>query len=69
MRVQSHITKKEKEKERLMHTGYVECVGSKLIWCKMLKILRILTDGMKEMFYLMTHSTHFIYGYMASNIW
>ena len=23
----------------------------------------------KEMFYLMTHSTHFIYGYMASNIW
>ena len=23
----------------------------------------------KEMFYLMTHSTHFIYGYMASYIW
>ena len=23
----------------------------------------------KEMFYLMTHSTHFIYGYMASDIW
>ena len=23
---------------------------------------------MKEMFYLMTHSTHFIYGYMASDI-
>ena len=23
----------------------------------------------KEMFYLTTHSTHFIYGYMASNIW
>ena len=22
-----------------------------------------------EMFYLMTHSTHFIYGYMASDIW
>ena len=22
----------------------------------------------KEMFYLMTHSTHFIYGYMASDI-
>ena len=21
------------------------------------------------MFYLMTHSTHFIYGYMVSNIW
>ena len=23
----------------------------------------------KEMFYLMMHSTHFIYGYMASDIW
>ena len=26
-------------------------------------------QGRKEMFYLTTHSTHFIYGYMASNIW
>ena len=25
-------------------------------------------NGM-EMFYLTTHSTHFIYGYMASDIW
>ena len=24
--------------------------------------------GMKEVFYLTTHSTHFIYGYMASGI-
>ena len=23
----------------------------------------------REMFYLTTHSTHFIYGYMASDIW
>ena len=23
----------------------------------------------KEIFYLMTHSTHFVYGYMASDIW
>ena len=23
-------------------------------------------EGKKEIFYLMTHSTHFIYGYMAS---
>ena len=23
----------------------------------------------EEMFYLTTHSTHFIYGYMASDIW
>ena len=26
-------------------------------------------EGRKEMFYLMTHSTHFIYGYIASDIW
>ena len=25
--------------------------------------------GRNEMFYLTTHSTHFIYGYMASDIW
>ena len=27
------------------------------------------TTGRKEKFYLTTHSTHFIYGYMASDIW
>ena len=26
-------------------------------------------DGRKEMFYLTMHSTHFIYGYMASDVW
>ena len=26
-------------------------------------------SGRKEMFYLTTHSKHFIYGYMASDIW
>ena len=26
-------------------------------------------QGRKEMLYLTTHSTHFIYGYMASDIW
>ena len=26
-------------------------------------------EGRKEMFYLTTHSTHFIYRYMASGIW
>ena len=26
-------------------------------------------SGRKEMFYLTTHSTHFIYGYMALDIW
>ena len=27
------------------------------------------STGRMEMFYLTTHSTHFIYGYMASGIW
>ena len=26
-------------------------------------------EGRKEMFYLTTHTTHFIYGYIASDIW
>ena len=30
---------------------------------------RLQSDGRKDMFYLMTHSTLFIYGYMASNVW
>ena len=31
-------------------------------------MLRLTTEHL-EMFYLTTHSTHFIYGYMASDIW
>ena len=27
------------------------------------------TEGRKEMYYLTTHYTHFIYGYMESHIW
>ena len=34
-----------------------------------ISILQSLFEGRKEMFYLTTHSTHFIYGYMASDIW
>ena len=29
----------------------------------------MLCEREREMFYLTTHSTHFIYGYMASDIW
>ena len=29
----------------------------------------LLYEGRKDMFYLRTHSTHFSYGYMASDIW
>ena len=30
---------------------------------------RTVREGRKDMFYLTTHSTHFIYVYMASGIW
>ena len=29
----------------------------------------IVSEREREMFYLTTHSTHFIYGYMASDVW
>ena len=29
----------------------------------------LMLEGRKDMFHLTTHSTHFIYGYMASDIW
>ena len=32
-------------------------------------ILQLSKEREREMFYLTTHSTHFIYGYMASDIW
>ena len=34
-----------------------------------LPYIRTRQEGRKEMFYLTTHSTHLIYGYMASDIW
>ena len=43
----------------------VECVIIKNI--SFLAILVILYPMWKEMFYLTTHSTHFIYGYMTSD--
>ena len=44
-------------------------------WCKLTenlgrpKSFPIGREREREMFYLTTHSTHFIYGYMASDIW
>ena len=38
-----------------------------MILCN-LNLLSLYSSGRKEMFYLMTHSTHFIYGYMASDM-
>ena len=34
-----------------------------------MKKSKVSWEGRKEMFYLTTHSTHFIYGYMVSDIW
>ena len=42
--------------------GSVRLAGDKAITTQLL-------EGRKEMFYLTTHSTHFIYGYMLSDIW
>ena len=36
---------------------------------KVYRYVHIYVKGRKEMFHLTTHSTHFIYGYMASDIW
>ena len=44
-------------------TGYEGTLS--LIWAKMADFY----ERRKEMFYLTTHSTHFIYGCMASDIW
>ena len=43
------------------------CIGPKQIPCEYHLDSDI--EREREMFYLTTHSTHFIYGYMASDIW
>ena len=43
--------------------------GRKCLFNDALNTFYLRLHGRKEMFYLTTHSTHFIYGYMASDIW
>ena len=48
--------------------------GPQVTWnCALLVVVvryfNVHIQGEREMFYLTTHSTHFIYGYMASDIW
>ena len=44
--------------------------GNKQKWYLLIWMLKgLFTEREREMFYLTTHSTHFIYGYMASDIW
>ena len=44
----------------------VEIIRSLL---KAVSYFGVVAEREREMFYLTTHSTHFIYGYMASDIW
>ena len=44
------------------------CVCVCVYTCRHTTILSYIQEGRKDMFYLTTHSTHFIYGYMASDI-
>ena len=71
-RVQNDSVKQKVNIEKLD----IQCVQKILrrifIYCDFtvsLYMLRIQLHKRKEMFYLMTHSTHYIYGYMASDIW
>ena len=43
------------------------CIGSNVCLSRSLKAQSV--EGRKEMFYLMTHSAHFIYGFMMLDIW
>ena len=56
-------TKLQKQIRKLLH---LNCNGSLV---KIIETNHFLYLRNKEMFYLTTHSTHFIYGYMVSHIW
>ena len=51
---------------KLIFYGYME---GNVLFNDALNTFFIQLYGRKEMFYLMTHTTHFIYFYMASDIW
>ena len=60
----------------MIQTVYIACLrfsaldGCLYITLTFIKVNRFLSgEREREMFYLTTHSTHFIYGYMASDIW
>ena len=44
-------------------------IVTKAVLCYLLCGMAHIKEREREMFYLTTHSTHFIYGYMASDIW
>ena len=62
--------------EELVKTGRNDCLttsqhkNKSAIGCLINDIyINVNKTGRKEMFYLTTHSRHFKFGYMASNIW
>ena len=45
-------------------------IGKNMVFVRLLCLYRTaFVIRRKKMFYLTTHSTHFIYGYMTSDIW
>ena len=50
---------------RLPDSALEQTLPPSLLWIYL--VSRLVRE--REMFYLTTHSTHFIYGYMASDIW
>ena len=50
---------------QITHTNTIQNHASTCWW----RLSRVYREREREMFYLTTHSTHFIYGYMASDIW
>ena len=55
--------------DELLHSDIYHLLISKMICDSMLSWTICKWEREREMFYLTTHSTHFIYGYMASDIW
>ena len=56
----------------ISHRAVIRYLGLKGLTYKEIHedmVVILVEEGMKEMFYLTTHSTHFIYGYVASDIW
>ena len=56
----------------LRFTGNISLRSQRLLWlCTVIMdhVCNVVREREREMFYLTTHSTHFIYGYMASDIW
>ena len=69
--VKDHSDSEKGERER--NVLFNDALNTFYLWLysvrHMVKDLLDSERGMKEVFYLTTHSTHFINGYMASDIW